>query len=37
MVNKEFFKPIPFINRVKEQQYLKDYLTQEPRAIQFLY
>lgn len=37
MVKKEFFKPIPFINRVKEQEYLMDYLTQKPTSILFVY
>jgi len=37
MVNKLFDRYPPFINRVKEQEYLNNYLKDAPTAIQFIY
>jgi len=37
MVNKLFDRYPPFINRVKEQEYLNNYLKEAPTAIQFVY
>jgi hypothetical protein len=37
MVKKYFNKAPPFINRIKEQEYLKEYLYSTPTAIQFVY
>jgi len=36
-MKKEFFKPVPFINRIEEQKYINDYLTDTPTSILFLY
>jgi len=34
---KQPFQPIPFINRISEQKYINDYLTDTPSSILFIY